>query len=105
MEPPQHWARERWFLPCLANVAAHVRTLAEDGGRACELFFRIAANPGDEMSLLVAGRLLNQPAGDWRAFLAAGIRELYQPRSAATATAVEEVFIRAGQPISTTRSS
>jgi hypothetical protein len=95
VEPPLHWDRERWFLPCLANVAPHIRWLDADGGTACELFFRIASNPGDEMSLQVAGRLLRDPSGDWRAMLAEAIHETYKPVSAEAAHALADVFTRA----------
>src|SRR6185436_10078704 len=37
-EPPQHWARDRWFLPTLRRTGEHLRQLAKDGGRACEYF-------------------------------------------------------------------
>jgi hypothetical protein len=95
IEPPQHWARERWFLPCLASVVPHVDRLRADGGRACELFFRITANPGDELSLLVCGRLLDADPGDWRRVLAEEVRAVYRPATERTATALEDVFLRA----------
>ena len=47
------------------------------------------------MSLLVTGRLLSDPAGDWRTFLREGVRDIYRPASEAAASALEEVFVRA----------
>jgi hypothetical protein len=33
---PQHWNRDRWFLPTPKRTAKHLQALAADGGRACE---------------------------------------------------------------------
>jgi hypothetical protein len=33
--PPQHWERLRWFLPCGLRSARSLKTLHDDGGRAC----------------------------------------------------------------------
>ena len=45
VEPPQHWARNRWFLPTCRAVHQHLQALHADGGRACEFFYHILANP------------------------------------------------------------
>ncbi|MGH2534815.1 MAG: hypothetical protein ACRDJW_21355 [Thermomicrobiales bacterium] len=95
VEPPLHWTRDRWFLPCLASAASHIYELAASGGGACELFFRITANPGDEISLLTCGRLLNDPDGNWRRCLMASVREVYEPADDATAEAVADLFLQA----------
>jgi hypothetical protein len=95
VEPPQHWARDRWFLPCIANVVPHVDRLRADGGRACELFFRIAANPGDELSLLVCGRLLGDDYSDWRRVLTEAVHATYRPATERAATGLADVFLRA----------
>lgn len=95
VEPPQHWARDRWFLPCLASVVPHVESLAADGGRACELFFRITANPGDELSFVVCGRILDGAPADWRRYLTDAVRDLYAPTTDQAAAALEDVFLRA----------
>lgn len=93
VEPPQHWRRDRWFLPCLASVAHHVRALADDGATACEQFFRITANPGDEVSMHVAGRMLGDPTGDWRAMLRETVRELYVPASGEAEDELVDLFV------------
>lgn len=95
VEPPQHWRRDRWFLPCLASVVPHVARLAAAGGRACEYFFRIAANPGDEISLMVCGRLLSGSPSEWRRYLSEAVVALYAPATPQAVTALEEVFLRA----------
>ena len=62
VEPPQHWERDRWFLPTARTQGEHLKELADNGGRACEYFFHIRANPGDEVSFWVAGKLLSDIA-------------------------------------------
>jgi hypothetical protein len=95
VEPPQHWDRERWFLPTAKRQSEHIRDLAADGGRACEYFFHILANPGDEISLHAAGRALRQPQIDWRKHLADSIEEVFALHKTAQVDALAELFIDA----------
>jgi len=81
VEPPQHWARDRWFLPTCRRINEHLRQLAADGGRACEFFFHILANPSSELTFHVAGRTLADPRVTTEKALAAAIDELYRPKS------------------------
>jgi hypothetical protein len=62
VEPPQHCRRDRGFLPTLRRAGEHLQKLLNDGGRACEYFFHILANPGDEISFYLAGRVLLEAA-------------------------------------------
>jgi len=62
VEPPQHWERLRWFVPCGLGSARALRRLWEDGGRACEYFHRPFANPGEEVSWRTGARILSSPA-------------------------------------------
>jgi len=61
VEPPQHWSRARWFLPTGLSSARALKKLWDDGGRACEYFFRIFANPSDEVSWRSGARILSSP--------------------------------------------
>ena len=94
VEPPQHWERDRWFLPTIRRDSTHLRDLAADGGRACEFFYHILANPGDEVTFYVVGRMLAEPAGDWRKFLEETLAELYEPKPAVR-EALAEIFLAA----------
>ena len=94
-EPPQHWTRDRWFLPTVRRTGEHLRSLAEDGGRACEYFFHIAANPGDEVSLWVAGRSLADPQTSWLSHLRAALTPLYGITRASTTDALAALMIEA----------
>lgn len=93
VEPPQHWARDRWFLPTLKRVGEHLRQLSSDGGRACEYFFHILANPGDEISTWLAGKMLADPATPWEKHLQDSVERLYGVSRKATRDALAEFFL------------
>jgi hypothetical protein len=95
VEPPQHLPRDRWFLPTVRRDSEHMSELYGEGGRACEYFFHILENPGDEISFWVAGKTLSDPAASWRGHLAASVEELYRTSRRSTTEALAEIFLRA----------
>lgn len=95
VEPPQHWARDRWFLPTVRSAATHLEELYGDGGRACEWFYHILANPGDELTTWVVARTLADPATPWRKHLADAIETIYQVSKPATRDGLAEAFLDA----------
>jgi len=95
VEPPQHLARDRWFLPTVRRGSEHLTELYGEGGRACEYFFHILENPGDEVSFWVAGKMLGDPVTPWRQHLAASIEELYGTSRQPVTEALSRIFIRA----------
>ena len=95
VEPPQHLPRDRWFLPTVRRDSEHLAELSGEGGRACEYFFHILVNPGDEISFWVAGKTLSDPAASWRVHLAESIEELYGTSRRSTTDALAEIFLRA----------
>jgi hypothetical protein len=95
VEPPEHWARDRWFLPTCRNVHDHIQNLAADGGRAVEFFYHILANPSSEVTLHVAGRTLADPEASIEQVLADSLDELYQPKTAASRDALAQFFLDA----------
>ncbi len=94
VEPPLHWDRERWFLPTVRAQGRHLQALARDGGRACEYFNHIRANPGDEVSFHVAGQLLSDVETPWEQHLRNTLEELYGVRGS-TAERLAALFIEA----------
>jgi hypothetical protein len=62
VEPPQHWERLRWFVPCGLGSAASLQRLWADGGRACEYYYRPFANPVEEVSWRTGAAILVAPA-------------------------------------------
>ena len=95
VEPPQHWARDRWFLPTIRTVGDHLASLYSDGGRACEWFYHILANPGDEVSTWVAGKMLSNPAVSWQKHLDASVERIYRVQQPQLRQAVCEAFLAA----------
>jgi hypothetical protein len=61
VEPPQHWERLRWFVPCGLGSGRSLSRLWADGGRACEYFYRPFANPVEEVSWRVGAKILASP--------------------------------------------
>lgn len=95
VEPPLHWQRDRWFLPTARAQGEHLSALAADGGRACEYFCHIRANPGDEVSFYVAGKLLSDIATPWQAHLRSTLADLYRVEKLSTLHSLEDLFVRA----------
>jgi len=95
VEPPQHWTRDRWFLPTPQRTAKHLQQLFTDGGRACEYFFHILANPGDEISFWMAGKVLADPLTPWEEHLKSCIEELYGTTNSAACEGLARVFLEA----------
>jgi hypothetical protein len=77
VEPPMHWDRLRWFLPGGLSSARALKRLYEDGGRACEYFYRPFANPGEEVSWRTGARILSSPQLSAEAALAEALAAVY----------------------------
>jgi hypothetical protein len=95
VEPPQHWERDRWFLPTLRRVGEHLQQLFQEGGRACEYFFHILANPGDEVSLWLAGKTLADPQTSWEKHLQDSVAEVFEVDRASVQEALAQLFLQA----------
>ena len=95
VEPPQHWARDRWFLPTLKRTAIHLQELYADGGRAVENFMRLVANPGDEIAIRLATAVELDPTADWQPKLEAVLDDSYAPRGDTARQQLAELFLRA----------
>ncbi len=95
VEPPLHWQRDRWFLPTPRAQGEHLTALAADGGRACEYFFHLRANPGDEVSFWVAGQLLNNIKTPWQTYLRSTLEELYGVTRPTIVDGLFDLFTRA----------
>lgn len=95
VEPPQHWARDRWFLPTIRSAATHIEELYGDGGRACEWFYHILANPGDELTTWVVASTLADTATSWRKHLADAVESIYNVSKPTTRDGLAEAFLAA----------
>jgi hypothetical protein len=88
-EPPQHWERSRWFLPCGLGSARSLARLWADGGRACEYFYRPFANPGEEVSWRTGARILSAPQTQPEEALGEAVAAVYGVTGGARAVLVE----------------
>ena len=68
---------------------------AGDGGRACEYFFHILNNPGDEISFWVAGKALSDSETDWHKHLSSSVEELYGTTNRSAVEGLSDIFTRA----------
>jgi hypothetical protein len=77
VEPPQHWDRLRWFVPCGLGSARALAKLWADGGRACEYFYRPFANPVEEVSWRTGAKILSAPLTSPEAALGEAVEAVY----------------------------
>ena len=94
IEPPQHWKRDRWFLPTARRDAEHLLQVRKEGGNACEYYFHIVENPGDEFSFHTAGKVLADCRTPYQRHMQAAAEEIYRARPS-VAQALVELFLRA----------
>jgi hypothetical protein len=77
IEPPQHWDRLRWFVPCGIGSAKALQKLWLDGGRACEYFYRPFANPVEEVSWRTGAMTLKSPLMKPESALREAVKAVY----------------------------
>jgi hypothetical protein len=93
--PPQRWDRLRWFLPYVNRTGDYLKSLYEDGGRACEYYMGPTANPGTEVNILSGGLLLSDIKRDNKNILVEVIDRLYKPKTESASNDLVEIFIHA----------
>ncbi len=81
VEPPLHWARDRWFLPILKRMVIQMQTIHAQGARAVETYMRVLANPGEEAALRVAGAVELQPDRAWDDITREVLNDIYRPKT------------------------
>ncbi|MDQ1316729.1 MAG: hypothetical protein QG588_378, partial [Candidatus Poribacteria bacterium] len=77
IEPPQHWDRLRWFVPCGIRSARALQQLWLDGGGACEYFYRPFANPVEEVSWRTGAMILKNPEMSPESALSEALKAVY----------------------------
>jgi len=89
VEPPQHWERRRWCVPCGLSSARYLKKLWQDGGTACEYFYRPFANPVEEVSWRTGARVLSAPETGAEDALREAVAAVYGTSGSATEQLVE----------------
>lgn len=95
VEPPQHHARDRWFLPTARRAAENLRQLYRAGGRSAENYMHVLANPGDEATIRLMAKVEQEPATDWRPMYRSVLETMFRPRSNRTLDSLVTLFLRA----------
>ncbi len=95
VSPPQHLARDHWFLPTFQHQIARLHDLNLDGGTASENFMRVLSNPSDEISMRMVARYESHSDSDWRQLLRDLVVEIYRPKDERTVQQLCEAFVNA----------
>jgi hypothetical protein len=95
IEPPQHWDRDRWFLPTSKRAALDLQVLYQEGGCAVENFMHIKANPGDEATIRLQSAIELNPDTDWKEKYKSLLSQMFSPISADVRNQLFDLFVNA----------
>ena len=93
--PPQRWNRLRWFLPYINRTGNFLKSLYNDGGKACEFYMGPTINPGVEANIMFGGLLLSNVERDNKDILCEVINKLYKPKTNVACNDLLDIFIHA----------
>jgi hypothetical protein len=95
IEPPQHWERDRWFLPTAKRATKDLQVLYQEGGRAVENFMHIKANPGDEATIRLQVAIELNPGADWEKEYKLLLSKMFSPLSDDVGNQLFDLFVNA----------
>ncbi|MFZ1422927.1 MAG: DUF4082 domain-containing protein [Saprospiraceae bacterium] len=95
IEPPMHWARDRWFLPMIKRRSQTLLDFFNKGARAVENYMHLVKNPGEEVSLILVAALENDPNLNWESELKRIVDEIYLPEDSLVLEKLSALFIHA----------
>ena len=95
IEPPQHWERDRWFLPTAKRAALDLQVLYREGGRAVENFMHIKSNPGDEATIRLQAAIELKPLAKWDEEYKLILSKMFSPRSDDVRDQLFDLFVNA----------
>ena len=95
IEPPQHWDRDRWFLPTAKRATMDLQVLYSEGGRAVENFMHIKANPGDEATIRLQAAIELNPAANWEEEYKVILSKMFSPLSNDIRNQLFNLFVNA----------
>jgi len=95
IEPPQHWERDRWFLPTAKRATLDLQVLYREGGRAVENFMHIKANPGDEATIRLQAAIELNPDANWEEAYKLILSKMFSPVSPDVTIQLFDLFVEA----------
>lgn len=95
IEPPQHWNRDRWFLPTAKRATEDLKLLYKEGGRAVENFMHIKANPGDEATIRLQAAIELNPDANWEEEYKSILSKMFSSSSPDIISQLFSLFIKA----------
>jgi hypothetical protein len=95
IEPPQHWERDRWFLPTAKRATLDLQALYREGGRAVENFMHIKSNPGDEATIRLQAAIESNPGANWKEEYKMILSKMFSPISPAAKNQLFVLFVNA----------
>ncbi len=93
--PPQHWERDRWFLPYFSRSANHLKQLYADGATSCELYLGPPSNPSAELCMYCNGLFTQNVRRSVDDIYSEAIEYLYQPEKDTANDALKHIFMEA----------
>lgn len=93
--PPGRWDRLSFFLPHPKRSSAAIRRHYDDGARGCMFYQGPVINPGVELNIAAAGRILADPHRPIEDILGEVVMLYYKPRDAAARKTLVDLFLRA----------
>ena len=95
VEPPQHWRRDRWFLPTAKRAAEELQLLYQQGGSSVENYMHVLTNPGDEATIRLMAFIEQEPTANWVDSYKEILSKMFSPYNNAAADDLFELFINA----------
>ncbi|MEP7111226.1 MAG: hypothetical protein ABI760_24735 [Ferruginibacter sp.] len=95
VEPPQHWVRDRWFLPTAKRAAKELQRLYRQGGRSVENYMHVIANPGDEATIRLMAAIEQNPGDNWAPAYKLILSKMFSPVDKEAMNELFELFINA----------
>ncbi len=95
IEPIQALPRNRYFVPTANRSCQRISELYNDGGLACETYYRTRSNPGDEYTIEAVAILLNDPGMDIKTACNETIRAIYKPVNDSVLNELVKIFSEA----------
>jgi hypothetical protein len=92
IEPIQGLPRYYYFVPTVFRTGQRIKELYCDGGRACEAYARTRGNPGDEITIEVVAKLLNNPDKEVVTVLEEALQQVFRPENGEVLAELVEIY-------------